>query len=65
LKPINDRESSDERISVNQNGNENFVQKSIAPRSGKMSFLKNLDAKTFPAVFASARWRYRGWTQCT
>jgi hypothetical protein len=62
LKPINERELSDDRRSVNQNGKENFVQNSTAPLSGYASFLNNLDAKRVPAVFASLVWRY---SECT
>ena len=61
LNSKGERESSEDNRSVNQKGKENLVQKLTIARSGYTSRLKNRDAKSFPAVFASFELRNLLW----
>ncbi len=57
--PSRDNESSDDKRSVNQNGYENFVQKTAALLSGYTSRRKNREASSVPAFIAADEARRR------
>ena len=57
--PSRDNESSDDKRSVNQNGYENFFQKTAALLSGYTSRRKNREASSVPAFIAADEARRR------